>query len=202
MTTTARTEDETREFEALIASVLDRAFGLAYHLTRSRDDAQDLIQTAALQAFRAFHQFTPGTNFKAWYFKILTRCFYAHYRKKRRQPPMTTLEDAAPLHLNVTTTGLGMHEQYADPAAEVLGRLNEEAVSRAIHALPEEFRVVCTMYFMQDASYQEIAEILECPIGTVRSRLHRGRRMLQRALWQLAIEQGIMSASVAAKEIS
>src|SRR5437867_1930687 len=86
-----------RDFEALLGPVLEIAYGVGYHLTRSRDEAEDLVQEAALQAFRNFHQFQRGTNFKAWYLKILTHCYFAQYRKKRRQPQITGLEDATPL---------------------------------------------------------------------------------------------------------
>ena len=182
-----------REFETLLSGVLEVAYGVAYHLTRSRDDAEDLVQEAALQAYRNFHQFEPGTNFKAWYLRILTHCCFALYRKRRRQPQIS-LEDASPLHLNMASLGAGIGAAHGDPATLVVSRLGEERVSQAIGELPEEFRVVCTLYFMNDASYQEIAQILECPVGTVRSRLHRGRRMLQKALWCLAEDEGIVAA--------
>lgn len=193
---------KAREFETLLSGILERAYGVAYHLTRSRDDAEDLVQEAALQAFRNFHQFQPGTNFRAWYLRILTHAFFAQYRRKRRQPPTMSLEDAGPLHLNLAFAAAGLHEKSDDPAALVIGKLGEEKVSEAIGELPEEFRVVCALYFMNDASYQEIAEMLECPVGTVRSRLHRGRRMLQKALWQLAQDEGIVAAIAASESPS
>lgn len=193
MAETTRSTASTRDFEALLKGVLEVAFGVAYHLTHSRDDAEDLVQEAALQAFRNFHQFQPGTNFKAWYLRILTHCCFALYRKRKRQPQIS-LEDASALHLNLASQGAGFGATHRDPATLVISRLGEERVSRAIGELPEEFRVVCTLYFMNDASYQEIAEMLDCPVGTVRSRLHRGRRMLQKALWCLAEEEGIVSA--------
>lgn len=182
----------TRQFETLLAGVIDTAYGIAHRLTRSRDDAEDLVQETALQAFRNFHQFQPGTNFRAWFLRILTNAFYARYRKQKRQPQTTSLEDAEPLYIQWKAVGLGLHLQHQDPAAHVMNRMGEEQISHAIHELPEEFRVVCVLYFMQDASYQEIAETLDCPVGTVRSRLHRGRRLLQKALWHLAEVQGIV----------
>jgi RNA polymerase sigma-70 factor, ECF subfamily len=196
-----RPTPDARAFETLLAGVLEVAYGVAYHLTHSRDDAEDLVQEAALQAYRNFHQFETGTNFKAWYLRILTHCCYALYRKRRRQPQIS-LEDASPLHLNLASLGAGIGATHSDPATLVISRLGEERVSQAIGELPEEFRVVCTLYFMNDASYQEIAEILECPVGTVRSRLHRGRRMLQKALWCLAEEQGIVTALTASEGTS
>ena len=184
----------TESFEALLAPVLSCAYGVAYHMTRSRDDAEDLVQEAALNAYRAFEQFQPGTNFKAWFLRILTHCVFGHYRKKRRQPQTLSLEDAEPHFIAVHTQALGLRPPETDPASLVLGRLDEEQVAEAIAALPEEFRLVCTLYFMQDASYQEIAAIIECPVGTVRYRLHRGRRMLQKALWHVAEEHGALGS--------
>lgn len=183
----------TREFERLLGEVLERAYGTAYHLTRSTHDAEDLVQEAALSAFRHFDQFEPGTNFKAWFMRILTNAFFANYRKRKRRPQTTSLEDAQPLHLLFASQAAGLLEHHKDPAARIVEKLGEERVSEAIAALPEEFRVVCTLYFMNDAPYQEIAEMLDCPVGTVRSRLHRGRRMLQKSLWNLAQECGIVT---------
>jgi RNA polymerase sigma-70 factor (ECF subfamily) len=183
-----------REFESLLGSVLERAYGVAYHLTRSSHDAEDLVQEAALSAYRNFHQFQAGTNFRAWFMRILTNAFYASYRKRKRRPETTSLEDAQPLHLLFASAEAGLLEHHKDPASLLVERLGEQRVGEAIGALPEEFRVVCTLYFMNDASYQEIAEMLGCPVGTVRSRLHRGRRMLQRALWSLAQECGVVAA--------
>lgn len=201
MPETPSRKPDTREFETLLAGVLEVGYGVAYHLTRSRDDAEDVVQEAALQAWRNFHQFEKGTNFKAWFLRILTHCCFALFRKRRRQPQIS-LEDASPLHLNMASIGAGIGAAHGDPATAVISRLGEERVSRAIGELPEEFRVVCTLYFMNDASYQEIAEMLECPVGTVRSRLHRGRRMLQKALWVVAEDEGIVSALAASEGTS
>ena len=194
-----RAASATREFETLLAGVVDVAYGVGYRLTRSRDDAEDLVQEAALQAFRNFHQFQVGTNFKAWFLRILTNAFFAKYRKQKRRPQTTSLEDAEPLFIQWKAVGLGLHLEHQDPAAFVMSRIGEEQIALAMNDLPEEFRVVCVLYFMQDASYQEIAEILECPVGTVRSRLHRGRRLLQKALWHVAEDQGLVPTSAAAE---
>jgi RNA polymerase sigma-70 factor (ECF subfamily) len=183
----------TREFESLLGSVLEQAYGVAHHLTRSAHDAEDLVQEAALSAYRSFHQFERGTNFRAWFMRILTNAFYASYRKRQRRPQTTSLEDAQPLHLLFASVEAGLLEHHKDPASLLVERLGEERIGEAIGNLPEEFRVVCTLYFMNDASYQEIAEMLGCPVGTVRSRLHRGRRMLQKALWTLAQECGVVA---------
>jgi RNA polymerase sigma-70 factor (ECF subfamily) len=189
----------TASFEVLLEPILELAYGVAYRLTKSSADAEDLVQEAALLAYKAFNQYQPGTNFKAWYLRILTNCFFAHYRKRKRAPHLVDLDDASPLHLYIQTAGAGLQGPPEDPAALVIGRLGEEQVAEAVASLPEEFRVVCTLYFMQEASYQEIAQALGCPVGTVRSRLHRGRRMLQKTLWAVAEEHGIVAAMVAGK---
>jgi len=199
VTDTPTADPKTESFESLLASVIDRAYGVACHLARSRDDADDLVQEASLRAFRAFHQFQPGTNFRAWFMRILTHCFYAEYRKRKHQPAMTTLEDAEPLFLNSRTRVMGLQTDPEDPAAAVISMLGAEQVAEAIRALPDEFRVVCALYFIEDASYQEISDMVGCPVGTVRSRLHRGRRMLQKALWSVAEAHGIID-SLAARE--
>ncbi len=189
----------TREFETLLGEVLERAYGTAYHLTRSPQDAEDLVQEAALSAFKHFDQFQRGTNFKAWFMRIVTNAFFASYRQRKRRPQTTNLEDAQPLHLLFAALDAGLMEHHKDPASLIVEKLGVERVSQAIAALPDEFRVVCALYFMNDSPYQEIAEMLDCPVGTVRSRLHRGRRMLQKALWETAQECGIVSALAASE---
>jgi RNA polymerase sigma-70 factor, ECF subfamily len=178
-------------FESLLAPILAAAYRAALQMTRDRDDAEDLVQEAALQAFRAFHTFREGTNFRAWFFKILTNLFYYGHRKKQREPEIAPFEDAAELYLYSRSFDAGLHAQRADPAAVVMGRLDERDVTDAIARLPEEYRVVTALYFVDQFSYQEIAEVLDCPVGTVRSRLHRGRRLLQKALWRVAADYGV-----------
>lgn len=187
-------QERQNHFESLLAPVLGPAFGAALHMTRSRDDAEDLVQEAALHAYRALDTFTPGTNFKAWFFRILTNAFYQRYRRRRREPELAPLEDASEIYLYTQSSRSGMKGSPEDPADVVLGQMDSETVSRAIEALPEEYRVVCALYFQEEFAYQEIAEIVSCPVGTVRSRLHRGRKMLQKALWRLASESGLIAA--------
>jgi RNA polymerase sigma-70 factor (ECF subfamily) len=164
-------------------------------MTRHSGDAEDLVQEAALQAFRAFDSFQEGTNFKAWFFRILTNLFINAYRRRQREPGIDTLpdlEDAPALYLFKRTQEMGLHTWSSDPAALVLEKFGAEQVCSAIAALPEDYRIVSALYFMEEFSYQEIAEIVGCPVGTVRSRLHRGRRMLQKALWHVAEQQGFV----------
>ena len=193
-TAVAPTNLSAAQFEALLRPVLPIAYGVAARLARNENNAEDLVQEAALQAWRGIHGFQPGTNFKAWFLRILTNCFFAAYRKHKREPAMVDVDDTAPLELMRHSAGRGVFDQTDDPAALLLGKMDIEHVSKALAALPEDYRVVNVLYFMDDLSYQEIAEVLECPLGTVRSRLHRGRRMLQKALWHVAESHGIVSA--------
>lgn len=179
------------EFEALLRGVLDRAYGTALRLTGSRDDAEDLVQEAALNAFRGFGGFRPGTNFRAWFFRILMNAFYATHRRRRPTTGAVALDDADPVYLYQQARAAGLLDEGQDPAARTLSRMAVDDVARALESLPEEFRAVSTLYFMEDLSYQEIADAVGVPVGTVRSRLHRGRRLLQKALWTLAEERGI-----------
>jgi RNA polymerase sigma-70 factor, ECF subfamily len=179
-------------FQALLLEVLSPAFGYALRLTRNRADAEDLVQDASLLAFRASASFTPGTNFKAWFFQILTRCFWARHRTARRRPATVDLEDTPDLFLYSRSAASGLPWDGDDPAARLLESLGSERVSAALAQLPEEYGIVCTLYFMEDFAYHEIAEVMGIPVGTVRSRLHRGRKMLQKLLWTLAEEAGIV----------
>lgn len=179
-------------FESLFAACAGTAFGVAMRLTRSQADAEDLVQDAALLAYRAFASFTPGTNFRAWFLKILMNCYYSRRRREKSRPVTSDLDDTPDLYIYARSGEAGFPTQGPDPAAQLLDKLGTERIVAAIGRLPEEYRVVSTLYFMEDLSYEEIARVLQCPVGTVRSRLHRGRKMLQKALWQIAEEDGIV----------
>ncbi len=178
--------------EQLLLPVLSKAYGLALRLTRNPADAEDAVQEAALLATRAFETFTQGTNFKAWFLRIVTNCVYAKYRRTRRELHDVQLDATPELFLYVRTAELGMHQREMNPAQAFLGRLDTEQVAAALEALPEEYRTVSTLYFMDDLAYDDIAQVLAIPVGTVRSRLHRGRKILQKALWQIAQDHGII----------
>jgi RNA polymerase sigma-70 factor (ECF subfamily) len=197
----SRTEGrDAAAFEALLQPVLPVAYGVAVRLSRNPSDAEDIVQEAALQALRAFHTFELGTNFKAWYMRILTNCFFARYRKAKRAPEIVDLEDAEALHLLWRSSTSGIAARVDDPAGALIERLDSEQIADAIAALPDEYRVVCALYFVDDLPYQEIADICGVPLGTVRSRLHRGRRMLQKALWHVAESHGIVAALAVGKD--
>jgi len=179
-------------FESLFSGVVSAAYGLAMRLTRNQADAEDLVQDAALLAHRGFHSFMPGTNFRAWFFKILINSYYSRRRREKSRPITSDLDDTPDLYIYARSGQAGFPTQGPDPAAQLLEKLGTERIAGAISRLPEEYRIVSTLYFMEDLSYEEIAQLVECPVGTVRSRLHRGRKMLQKALWQIAEEDGIV----------
>lgn len=186
--------DAAASFEAMLTPVLDSAFGTALRFTRNRSDAEDLVQDAALLACRGFKTFQTGSNFRAWFFRIMTNCFYSKYRKQKRQGTEVELDDVPEVSMYGQTAALGLHAQTPDPASLLMSKLAVEHVEAAVESLPEEYRIVATLYFMQDFSYQEMAEVVGVPVGTIRSRLHRGRRLLQKALWTIAEERGVISA--------
>jgi RNA polymerase sigma-70 factor, ECF subfamily len=179
-------------FESLFAGCAATAYGVAMRLTRSQADAEDLVQDAAFLAHRAFASFMPGSNFRAWFLKILMNCYYSRRRREKSRPVTSDLDDTPDLYIYARSGEAGFPTQGPDPAAQLLEKLGTERIVAAINRLPEEYRIVSTLYFMEDLSYEEIARALQCPVGTVRSRLHRGRRMLQKALWQIAEEDGIV----------
>lgn len=191
--TTTMTEGLTlAEFEPLLHSVLDVAYRTAYHLASNSADAEDVVQEAALNACRHRGSFQRGSNFKAWFLRIVTNGFYSRCRKASAVHETVSLDDAttprpASLMASLRTS------DGADSAEALLARLDLESINRAIAMLPTEYRAVTALYLVDDMAYQEIAAVLEIPVGTVRSRLHRGRRLLQRELWQLAVDRGLVS---------
>ena len=148
----------------------------------------DLVQDASLAAFRAFRQFEAGTNFKAWYLRILTRR-YLQTRRQAARRPTVALDDAPDLFLYRQAKRLGV-AMAGDPSAFLMAKVDGDAACEALGRLPDAYRVVATLHFLGETTYEECAEILSVPIGTVRSRLHRARRLLQAALWQIAKERG------------
>lgn len=182
------------DFEMMLRTVLTAAYGVAYRLTGNRQDAEDLVQDAALSALRGRATFRPGSNFKAWFYKIVMNRFYSAHRKQRNLTSIQDVEDVHEMYLYERTAEAGLM-QHRDPVDATLGRLTSDDVAAALASLPDDFRTVCTMYLMDDLSYEDIAEMLGIPLGTVRSRLHRGRRMLQKRLWLVAVDQGIVPGS-------
>ena len=182
-----------RLFESNLEPILGVAYGVALHLTHNAADAEDLVQEAAVKSFCGFHNFQAGTNFKAWFLRILTNAFFKRCKKKRCEPEIVDLEEDSALYLYNKTCEAGLHQTSDNPGAVLLRKMDAEHIAAAMKLLPSEYRIVTVLYFMDEFSYQEIAEIIDCPVGTVRSRLHRGRKILQKLLWRVAEEQGIVS---------
>ena len=178
-----------KRFEMQLNPHLDGAYRIAQNLAGNGDDASDRLQESALRAFRSFHTFQEGTNFRAWFYRIITNLFLEWNRKRRREH---LINEDVEVYLNTYFHTDTSHS--SSPVTNVTERMDVEHVHEAIHALPEEYRVVATLYFIDDLSYQEIANIVDCPVGTVRSRLHRGRRQLKKTLRPIAELQGIISA--------
>ena len=173
-------------FEELLVPQLERAYRVAVSLCHHPSDAENLVQEASFRAFRAFSTFQIGTNFRAWFLQIVTRCFYESHRQRKRRPEQVELEDDLDAFLYQRAQALP-----GDPAETLFAQLSGATIARAIGELPEEFALAASLYFQEDLSYQEIADILKAPLGTVRSRIHRARKALQRSLWTLAQEQGL-----------
>jgi RNA polymerase sigma-70 factor (ECF subfamily) len=182
-------------FEMYLNPILGKTYGFALHMARHREEAEDLVQEAVFRAFRSFGAFQDGTNFKAWLFKILTNVYLEKRRRTQGEPERVSLEETSDPDdfLYERTRHAGSRFRRSDAADRFFDRLDEEAIGAAMESLPEEYRIVASLYFMGDFSYEEIAEMTECPVGTVRSRLHRGRKALQKTLWRIACERGIIA---------
>lgn len=173
-------------FESEMNPHLDALYRNALRLTGNSNDAEDLVQDTYLRAFRFFHQYHTGTNAKAWLFRIMNTVFLNDYRKKSRQGETVSysgLEDFYLYNKVVEDAPRGERPETENPQNAVLEQLDIEVIQKAIDALPVEFRDTVALATLEELSYQEIADTLEIPVGTVRSRLSRGRKLLQRALW-------------------
>jgi RNA polymerase sigma-70 factor, ECF subfamily len=179
--------EERFEREAL--PLLRELYAAALRLTRKPADAEDLVQEAYLRAYRGFARFEEGTNLRAWLHRILTNTFINAYRKRQREPQTVSEEEVPDWYLYDKLAGGG-----AEPSAEtqVLESLPDEDVQDALAALPERFRMAVLLADVQGFSYKEIAEILDIPMGTVMSRLHRGRRALEKRLFDVMKERGLV----------
>ncbi len=180
----------TDEFEAEALRHLDALYRTALRMTRSEADAEDLVQETYIRAFRFRDQFTLGTNMKAWLFRILTNTFINTYRRKAAQPEVTDLEGVDEFSLYRRMVDDRSASSSPDPEAELLKGVVDTEVTDALEELPEKFRTT-VLLDVEGFSYKEIAEMLSIPIGTVMSRLHRGRKFLQKRLYDLARERGI-----------
>jgi RNA polymerase sigma-70 factor, ECF subfamily len=177
-------------FEREVLPLLPNLYSAALRMTRNPADAEDLVQETYLRAYRGFSGFEEGTNLRAWMYRILTNTFINSYRKKQREPVTVQEDDLDEWYLY---DKLGESGVEPSAEAEVIRSMPDEDVQKALEALPEGFRLAVLLADVEGFSYKEIAEILGIPIGTVMSRLHRGRRALEKALWERVRERGLVS---------
>jgi RNA polymerase sigma-70 factor (ECF subfamily) len=181
-------------FTAQAMEYMPSLYSAALRMTRHAADAEDLVQETYLRAYRGFGSFEQGTNLKAWLHRILTNTFINRYRAAKRRPDETDLEEVEDLYLYRRLGGLEGARASRSAEDELLDVLTEDEVREAVESLPENFRLAVLLADVEGFSYKEIAEILDIPIGTVMSRLHRGRRALQKRLYEFAAGRGLVDA--------
>ncbi|AJI78315.1 sigma-70 family RNA polymerase sigma factor [Corynebacterium singulare] len=192
-TSATETAEEQREqqrlFEEQALPLLDQLYGGAMRLTRNPQDAEDLIQETYLKAYKNFSSFKQGTNLKAWLYRIMTNTYINSYRKAQRRPTESSADELSDFQL-YTTSG---HDSTGLESAEVaaLKQMPDSQISEAMNDLPEDYRMVVYYADVEGLAYKEIAEVMGTPLGTVMSRLHRGRKLLRAALKDVAREKGI-----------
>jgi RNA polymerase sigma-70 factor (ECF subfamily) len=184
-------QERAARFEREAMPLLDQMYSAALRTTRNPTDAEDLVQETFAKAFAAFHQYRPGTNLKAWMYRILTNTYINTYRKKQRQPKESDAAEVEDYQLaraaQHTSSGLRSAE------AEALDHLPDSDVKEALASIGEDFRMAVYLADVEGFAYKEIAEIMDTPIGTVMSRLHRGRRQLRDLLTDYAVERGFVN---------
>lgn len=193
---TQQNQKQQALYEAFYAEAvpcLDNLYITALRLTRSDNDAEDLVQETMLKAFRYFDKYEQGTNCKAWLFRIMTNVYINRYNKKRSSREFLSDDEGRPLEERAVAPEAHPFVDEIDTEANMYQKFFSDEVKRALEAVPEEYRIVVILADLQDFAYKEIAEIVDCPIGTVMSRLYRGRRMLQSRLAKYAKREGYIS---------
>ena len=176
------------DFDSQAMPYLDSLYNTAYRMTRSAEDAEDLVQETYFKAYKYYDKFEEGTNLKAWLFKILKNTFINNYRKKKLEPRSVDFAEIEDSFERIVRRDNS--DQPADPEAEYFHGVLDDDVKRALDSLPYDYRMVVILADLEDFSYKEIAEILDCPVGTVMSRLYRGRKLLEKALLRYARQHG------------
>src|SRR5436190_19816012 len=171
---------------------MDSLYGAALRMTRNPSDAADLMQETYLKAYRGFGGFEEGTNLKAWLYRILTNTFINQYRAKKRRPDESDLDEVEDLYLYRRLGGLEAARAGRSAEDELMDFFTDSEVKEAVESLPEQFRMAVLLADVEGFSYKEIADILDIPIGTVMSRLHRGRRALQKRLYEFGQQRGLV----------
>ena len=180
--------ENQNEFQELVSPHLNSLYSTALRMTRNQNDAEDLVQDTLFKAFRAFDQFQKDTNFRAWTFRILVNTYITAYRKAVKQPQKVSYEDLEEFYLYKKLDDTVSLQEA--PKEDFLENLFDDEVKNAMENLPYQFRLVVLLCDVEGFSYNEIAEIIDAPLGTVMSRLFRGRRLLQRYLWSYAKKRG------------
>jgi len=193
-------KDAGESFEAKAIEHLDVLYGAAMRLTRDASEAEDLVQDSLVRAYRFQHHFEAGTNLKAWLLRILTNTFINHYRRGVRERRVLDQDESAPVSDGVMSRA-AMRGLTDSVSVAQEGLLRDE-IKRALDELPEDYRVMIVLADIEELSYKEIAEALECPIGTVMSRLHRARKLMQQRLMQQAIQMGIVVEGQGESEVA
>ncbi len=175
-----------RDFEKEAIPHMDSLFNFALRMTGDSDDASDLVQETFLRAFRFFDKFEKGTNCKAWLFRIMKNTYINSYRKSNKEPEKVDYEDVENFYENVKPSST----DDAHLEREIFDNLLDDEISKAISDLPEDFRTVVILADIEGYTYEEIADFIDCPVGTVRSRLHRARKMLYATLYNYAEDKG------------
>jgi RNA polymerase sigma-70 factor (ECF subfamily) len=181
------------DFAELAMEYMGSLYTAALRMTRNAADAEDLVQETYLKAYRAFGSFEEGTNLKAWLYKILTNTFINSYRARKRRPEQSELDEVEDLYLYRRLGGLEAAAAGRSAEEEVMDLFADEDVKQALESLPEQFRIAVLLADVEGFSYKEIADILDVPIGTVMSRLHRGRKALQKALYDFGMRRGLVA---------
>lgn len=171
-------------------------FSTAMRMTRNRSDAEDLVQETFIKAWRSFATYQQGTNLRAWLFRIMTNTYINKYNAQQRKPTETELDDVEELFLYKRLGAVDQSQLSQSAEDQMLSLFTDDEVKKALEELPDQFRIPVLMSDVEGFSYKEIAEILEIPLGTVMSRLHRGRKLMQKMLYEYAKKRGLINEAL------